>query len=148
MKKNTKRVLGCLGICISLLFVLIVGLTVFVVLSFKGIIPNFADTSLNAGYAGYQPSSGKVWEYAVGWGDGFKFRRLHLKPSSYGRLELVQILTTANTPSITHLAPWWWEAKPNGKTTILIGSGKGYDCKYYEIYDPVREILFTYEEWD
>jgi hypothetical protein len=144
MRRNTKRVLIGLFICMNLLIVF----CIVIVFSFTGVIPQFEDTSPNGNYVGYQPSSGKVWAYASGFGSGFKFNRLHLKSNLYGRLELVKLLTTENMPEITDLAPWWWGANPDGKTTILIGVGKCPDCKCYEIYDPSRELLFTYEEWD
>jgi hypothetical protein len=144
MRKNIKRVLIGLWICVSLL----VFFCIIILLSLNGTIPKFEDTSPNGDYAGYQPSSGKVWSYASGFGSGFQFTRLHLKSNLYGRLELVELLTTKNMPGITDLAPWWWKINPDGKTTMLIGSGKCLDCKYYEIYDPARELLFTYEEWD
>ena len=87
-----------------------------------------------------------MWQYVGGFCDGFEYTRLHLKPSAYGRSGLVELLTFTNMPKIAESAPWWWGASPDGKTTLLIGSGKGVDSKYYEIYDPNRELLFTYHE--
>lgn len=119
----------------------------FLRLSLTGIIPESVDTSPNSYYTGYPPSSGKVCGFTFGFGTGSQFTRLHVKSNLYKPYSS-QILTSENMPKVMASAPWWWGANPNGKITILIGEGKGVDCESYEIYDPEKELLLTYAEWD
>ena len=136
MKKHLQR--------ISLTLVIIAGVALIVTMKQNGVIPKLSDTS-DPKLCGINPTSGKVWSWTHGWGSGSAFYRMHLKRSSYAG-ERAIVLTEKNIPDLPH--PWWWGTNPDGRATILVGGGLGQDTESYEIYDPTKELLYVYCEWD
>ncbi len=128
-------------------FLAILTLGVFAWLQFRGTIPSFADTS-DLSYeklCGFQPSHGRVWSTSGGFGSG-TFYRLNFARTGYSDSRAT-VLSESNRPELPH-APWWWGAEPNGRTTVLVGGGLGFNTLRYEMYDPDNEILYVYCEWD
>ena len=126
----------------------ILPVVVFAWLQFRGTIPSFADTS-DVSYdklCGFEPSHGRVWTTSSGFGSGGAFYRLSLAKSAYTESRAA-VLTTSNRPNLPH-APWWWGAEPDGRTTVFSGGGLGYNTQSYQVYDPQRELLYVYCEWD
>jgi hypothetical protein len=126
----------------------ILAVVVFGWLQFRGTIPSFADTS-DVSYAklcGFEPSHGRVWTTSSGFGSGGAFYRLSLAKSAYTESRAA-VLTTSNRPNLPQ-APWWWGTDPDGKTTVFSGGGLGFSTQSHQIYDPDRELLYVYCEWD
>lgn len=144
MKKIFRRV----AISGVVLLVLLGAIGIFIWLQFRGTIPYFADTN-DISYeklCGVMPTSGKVWTAGGGFGSGSVYYRLHLAKSSY-TTSSATLLTNANLQRLAN-APWWWGIKPNGKATVISSGGMGYNTPRHEIYDPDKEILYVYCEWD
>jgi len=57
------------------------------------------------------------------------------------------VLTESNRPPLPY-APWWWGTNPNGKATVFSGGGLGFNTQSYQVYDPDKELLYVYCEWD
>jgi hypothetical protein len=141
MKKFIRR-----SALIGVLTIITIG--VFAWLQFRGTIPNFADIS-DVSYAklcGFEPSHGRVWTTSSGSGNGGAFYRLILARSAYSESRAT-VLTESNRPALPH-APWWWGTKPNGKSTVFSGGGLGFNTQSYQVYDPDKELLYVYCEWD
>lgn len=81
-----------------------------------------------------------------GFGSGYAFYRLNLDKGAYSQPS-ASILTATNRPDLPR-APWWWGANPNGRTTVLSGEGLGPSTQSYQVYDPDKELLYVYCEWD
>ncbi len=81
-----------------------------------------------------------------GFGSGEAYYRLNLAKTAYTEAGAA-ILTNTNHPLLSD-APWWWGTKPNGKVTVLLGGGLGFNTESYRVYDPVNELLDVYCEWD
>jgi hypothetical protein len=134
MKKLIRR-----SALVGVLLILAIG--VFAFLQFRGTIPSFADTS-DPSYeklCGFEPSHGRVWTTSSGFGSGGAFYRLNLARSAYSESRAT-ILTESNRPPLPQ-APWWWGAKPNGKVSVFLGSGLGFNTQSYQVYDPDNELL-------
>ena len=141
MKKLIRR-----SALVGVLVILAIG--VFAVLHLRGTIPSFADTS-DASYeklCGFEPSHGSVWTTSSGFGSGGAFYRLNLARTAYSEARAT-ILTDTNRPPLSH-APWWWGTEPNGKVTVFLGGGLGFNTQSYQVYDPDKELLYVYCEWD
>ncbi len=141
MKKLVRRS-AFLGVLV------IIAIGAFAWLQFRGIIPGFADTN-DASYeklCGIKTSHGRVWTTSSGFGRGGAFHRLRLAKATYTEARAT-ILTDANRPRISH-APWWWGAEPNGRVTVVTGGGLGFNTKSCQVYDPDKELLYVYCEWD
>jgi hypothetical protein len=124
------------------------GVLVILAIGFFALLPNFADTS-DASYeklGGFEPSHGRVWTTSGGFGSGGAFYRLNLARGAYSESRAT-ILTESNRPPLPH-APWWWGAKPNGKVSVFLGGGLGFNTQSYQVYDPDEELLYVYCEWD
>lgn len=143
--REMKKLIGRITL-VGTLLILAVGL--FVWLQFRGTIPTFADAT-DMSYAklcGFKPSSGKVWTTSSGFGSGGAFYRLNLTRAAYLQPRAT-VLTEANRPSLPH-APWWWGAEPNGRVTVLSQGGLGFNTQSYQVYDPDKELLYVYCEWN
>ena len=137
-----------IGLSVLFLVMLILAIGVFALLQFQGTIPSFADTR-GVSYeklCGFEPSYGRVWTTSSGLGSGSAFYRLNLRRSAYKEPRSA-ILTGSNRPLLPH-APWWWGTKPNGKVTVFSEGGLGFSTQSYEVYDPDKELLYVYCEWN
>lgn len=127
---------------------LILAIGVFALLQLRGTISSFADTS-DASYeklCGFEPSHGRVWTTSSGFGSGGVFYRLNLARTAYKEARATT-LTDTNRPRLPH-APWWWGTEPNGRVTVFLGRGLGFNTESYQVYDPDKEQLYVYCEWD
>jgi len=127
---------------------MILAVVAFGWLQFRGTIPSFADTS-DVSYeklCGFEPSHGRVWITSSGFGSGGAFFRLNLARTAYTESR-ASVLTESNRPSLSH-APWWCGTEPNGRVTVFSGGGLGFNTQSYHVYDPDKELLYVYCEWD